>query len=135
MEKVTIIIPIYNVEKYIARCIDSILAQNYENLELILVNDGSTDGVETIINTYLEKYPNIIKYIKKENTGLSDTRNIGIQKSTGEYIMFVDSDDYVCDNYFSIIVQKVINVFRRFNIVHNDADYCYSCFHTFLHKK
>ena len=55
MKKISVIVPIYNVEKYIARCIDSILSQNYENLELILVNDGSTDGVETIINTYLEK--------------------------------------------------------------------------------
>ena len=64
MKKISVIVPIYNVEKYIARCIDSILSQNYENLELILINDGSTDGVETIINTYLEKYSNTIKYIK-----------------------------------------------------------------------
>lgn len=107
MKKISIIVPIYNVEKYIARCIDSILAQNYENLELILVNDGSTDGVETIINTYLEKYPNIIKYIKKENTGLSDTRNIGIQKSTGEYIMFVDSDDYLEPNLLTRLIPYI----------------------------
>ena len=98
MKKISVIVPIYNVEKYVARCIESILVQNYENLELILINDGSTDGVESIINPYLEKYPDIIKYIRKENTGLSDTRNIGMQKSTGDYIMFVDSDDYLEQN-------------------------------------
>lgn len=95
MKKISVIVPIYNVEKYISRCLDSILMQEYENLELILINDGSTDNVEKIINMYLEKYPNIIKYIKKENTGLSDTRNRGIEIATGEYIMFVDSDDYL----------------------------------------
>ena len=98
MKKISVIVPIYNMEKYVARCIESILVQNYENLELILINDGSTDGVESIINPYLEKYPDIIKYIRKENTGLSDTRNIGMQKSTGDYIMFVDSDDYLEQN-------------------------------------
>lgn len=107
MKKISVIVPIYNVEKYIARCIDSILAQNYENLELILINDGSTDGVEAIINKYLEKYPNIIKYIKKENTGLSDTRNIGMQKSTGEYIMFVDSDDYLEQNLLTRLIPYI----------------------------
>lgn len=98
MKKISVIVPIYNVEKYISRCLDSILMQEYENLELILINDGSTDNVEEIINMYLEKCPNIIKYIKKENTGLSDTRNIGIKIATGDYIMFVDSDDYLATN-------------------------------------
>ena len=107
MKKISVIVPIYNVEKYIARCIDSILSQNYENLELILINDGSTDGVETIINTYLEKYSNTIKYIKKENTGLSDTRNIGIQNATGEYIMFVDSDDYLEPNLLARLTSYI----------------------------
>lgn len=94
MKKISVIVPIYNVEKYIAKCIDSILLQEYENLELILINDGSTDNSEEIVKTYLEKNSNII-YIKKENTGLSDTRNVGIEKATGDYIMFIDSDDYI----------------------------------------
>lgn len=95
MKKISVIVPIYNVEKYLARCIDSILEQNYENLELILINDGSTDNSESIINTYLEKNPSIIKYIKKENSGLSEARNVGIEAATGDYIMFIDSDDYI----------------------------------------
>jgi len=107
MKKISVIVPIYNVEKYIERCIDSILMQNYENLELILINDGSTDGVEEKINKYLEKYPNIIQYIKKENSGLSDTRNIGMQKSTGEYIMFVDSDDYLEPNVLTRLIPYI----------------------------
>ena len=98
MKKISVIVPIYNVEKYIKRCLDSILMQKYQNLELILINDGSTDNVEEIIKTYIEKYPNIIKYIKKENTGLSDTRNTGMEIATGDYIMFVDSDDYISQN-------------------------------------
>lgn len=98
MKKISVVVPIYNVEKYIARCLDSILMQDYENLELILINDGSTDNVEAKINTYLEKYPDIIKYIKKDNGGLSDARNKGIEIATGDYIMFVDSDDYLEPN-------------------------------------
>lgn len=94
MKKLSIVVPIFNVEKYLARCLDSILIQARDNVELILINDGSTDNSEAIINTYLEKYQNI-KYIKKENSGLSDTRNVGINEATGEYIMFVDSDDYL----------------------------------------
>lgn len=107
MKKISVIVPIYNVEKYVARCIESILVQNYEKLELILINDGSTDGVESIINPYLEKYPDIIKYIRKENTGLSDTRNIGMQKSTGEYIMFVDGDDYLEPNLLARLTSYI----------------------------
>lgn len=91
MEKISIIIPVYNTEKYIERCLDSVLQQTYENKEIIVINDGSTDKSEDKINKYKDK----IKYIKKENSGLSDTRNLGIEKATGKYIMFIDSDDYI----------------------------------------
>lgn len=94
MEKISIIIPVYNTEKYIERCLDSVLKQEYENKEIIVINDGSTDKSEEKIN----KYINQIKYIKKENGGLSDARNVGIEKATGKYIMFIDSDDYIEDN-------------------------------------
>ncbi len=107
MRKISIIVPIYNVEKYIARCIDSILMQNYENIELILVNDGSTDNSEAIINVYLEKYPNIIKYIKQENAGLSEARNVGIEQATGDYIMFVDGDDYLEPNLLTSLMPYI----------------------------
>lgn len=107
MKKISVIVPIYNVEKYLGRCIDSILEQNYENVELILINDGSTDNSESIINTYLEKNPNTIKYIKKENSGLSDTRNVGIEAATGDYIMFIDSDDYIEKNLLNSLKQYI----------------------------
>ncbi len=98
MKKISVIVPIYNVEKYLERCLDSILTQEYENLELILINDGSTDNSEQIINRYLEKNVSFIKYIKKTNSGLSDTRNKGVEIATGDYIMFVDADDYLNPN-------------------------------------
>ncbi|MCI8587487.1 MAG: glycosyltransferase family 2 protein, partial [Clostridia bacterium] len=91
MKKISIIIPVYNTEKYIERCLNSVINQKYENKEIIVINDGSTDRSEEKIN----KYINQITYIKKENSGLSDTRNVGIEKATGEYIMFIDSDDYI----------------------------------------
>lgn len=90
---VSVIVPIYNAEKHIKKTIESIMNQSYENIELILVNDGSTDDSFSIIKKY-EKYDNVI-IISKENGGVSDSRNVGISKATGDYIMFVDSDDYL----------------------------------------
>ncbi len=92
--KFSIIIPAYNVEKYIERCLDSIFSNSYKNYEIIIVNDGSTDNVEEKINKYLDKYNNII-YIKQENKGLSEARNEGVKKATGDYLLFVDSDDFI----------------------------------------
>lgn len=111
MKKISVIVPIYNAEKYIARCIDSILVQADKTTELILINDGSTDKSEEIVNTYLEKNKETIKYIKKENTGVADTRNIGIEQATGDYIIFVDSDDYIDKNLF-----KNLEKYMRQNI-------------------
>ena len=100
MKKISVIVPIYNAEKYIARCLDSILARADEHIELILINDGSKDRSEEIIKTYLGRYKSSIKYIKKENDGVANTRNLGIEKATGDYIIFVDSDDYIDKNLF-----------------------------------
>ena len=94
MKLISVIIPIYNTQKYLKKCIDSVESQSYNNIEIILVNDGSTDSSEKIIQQYLQRYENI-KYYKKENGGLSDARNYGIPHATGEYIAFLDSDDYV----------------------------------------
>lgn len=91
---ISIIVPIYNAEKYIQRCIDSILSQTYKDLQIILINDGSTDNTLTILNEYVQ-YDSRIQIINKENTGVSETRNIGIEMSEGEYIGFVDADDYI----------------------------------------
>lgn len=92
MNKVSIIVPIYNEEENLKKCIDSLLNQTYKELEIILINDGSTDGSKKIIDSYKDSR---IIAIHKKNSGISDTRNIGIDKSTGDYIMFVDSDDYL----------------------------------------
>ena len=102
MPKISIIIPVYNAEDTIERCINSILKQKYSDYEIILINDGSKDNSEKIILSYAEKN-NSIKYISKENSGVADTRNYGIEKATGDYIIFVDSDDYVKDTIFTDI--------------------------------
>ena len=92
MKKISIIVPIYNEEENLRKCIESLINQTYKELEIILINDGSTDKSKEIIESFKDKR---IVAIHKKNTGISDTRNTGIDKSTGDYIMFVDSDDYL----------------------------------------
>lgn len=100
MAKVSIIVPVYNTERYLKKCLDSLVNQTLEDLEIIVVNDGSTDGSQMIINGFQEKYPAQIKSFTKENGGLSDARNFGLDRAKGEFIGFVDSDDYVSQNMF-----------------------------------
>lgn len=95
--KISVIIPIYNVENYIRQCIESVLNQNYENTEIILVDDGSPDGCSIICDEYGSDFPNV-KVIHKENGGLSDARNHGIKHATGDYVLFLDGDDYWSDS-------------------------------------
>lgn len=94
MIKFSVIVPVYNIEKYISICIESILNQNLDSYELILVNDGSTDSSGSICDKYALSNENI-SVIHKENGGLSDARNKGMAKANGEYIIFIDSDDYI----------------------------------------
>ncbi|CEG28649.1 glycosyltransferase family 2 protein [Bacillus sp. B-jedd] len=101
--KISVIVPIYNVEEYLRRCIDSICHQSYKNLEIILVNDGSTDSCPIISDEYKDK-DNRIKIIHKQNGGLSDARNVGIEHATGDYISFVDSDDYIAENMLEVLI-------------------------------
>jgi len=99
--KLSIIVPIYNVEKYITKCLESLSNQKMKDIEVILVNDGSTDSSESIIFDYLKNHKNInILYFKKENGGLSDARNFGIKRAIGKYITFIDSDDYIEEDLF-----------------------------------
>ena len=91
--KVSIIIPVYNAERYLRKCLESIVSQTYINWELILVNDGSTDTSGKICEEYAEKDARVRVY-NKSNTGVSDSRNLGIKESTGKYLVFVDADDY-----------------------------------------
>ncbi|WP_261510165.1 glycosyltransferase family 2 protein [Chryseobacterium paludis] len=98
--KVSIIVPVYNVENYLAKCLTSLVSQTLQNIEVIIVNDGSKDHSEEIIQEYVKKFPEKLKAYQKENGGLSDARNFGLNKATGEYIGFVDSDDYVKKTMF-----------------------------------
>lgn len=91
---ISVIVPVYNVEKYLGKCVDSLLGQTYRELEIILVDDGSPDRCGEICDAYAKK-DHRIKVIHKENGGLSDARNAGIKKASGEYLLFVDSDDYI----------------------------------------
>ncbi len=107
---ISIIVPIYNVEKYLSKCIESLLNQTYTNIEILLVNDGSTDNSKKICEQFKGK-DSRIKLINKENGGLSDARNKGLQKSIGKYITFVDSDDYVEKNY----IETLYSLITKFN--------------------
>ena len=106
MPKVTLIIPVYNSEKYIAKCLDSILKQTYTNYEILIVNDGSRDNSEQIICEYKNKYPEKIIFIEQENKGVSITRNESIKKANGKYIMFIDNDDYIDSNYIETFINE-----------------------------
>ena len=106
MPKVSVIIPIYNVEKYLDKCLDSIVNQTYENIEIICINDGSTDGSQKIVNKYKKKYKNIIS-LEKENGGQATARNMGLTIATGEYVTFVDSDDYIDKKLYETIAPKM----------------------------
>ena len=99
---VSIIIPIYNSEKYLKKCIDSILEQKYNNLEIILINDGSTDNSGKICDR-LAIEDKRIKVIHKLNEGVSIARNKGLEMAKGEYIFFIDSDDYIDENIISLL--------------------------------
>lgn len=107
MSKVTIIVPVYNSEKYIGRCLESILNQTYSDFELLVVNDGSKDNSLKIIKEYENKYPNRIIAINQENKGVSITRNESIKRANGEYIMFVDNDDFLDKDYIEVFVNEI----------------------------
>ena len=103
--KVSVVVPVYNVESYLEKCMDSIVGQTYSNLEIILVNDGSTDGSCEICEKYAGR-DGRIKLISKKNGGLSDARNAGLDAASGEYLFFVDSDDFLELNAISELVSR-----------------------------
>ena len=118
--KISVVIPIYNVEKYLNKCVDSVINQTYSNIEIILVDDGSTDNSGSIADEFKRK-DDRIRVFHKKNGGLSDARNYGIEKATGKYICFVDSDDFVEKDYiefmFNNLVAKKVKV--------SACGYCY----------
>ncbi len=108
---ITIVIPIYNVEKYLEKCLQSVINQTYNNIEIILVDDGSPDNCGSICDDYAKK-DSRIKVIHKENGGLSDARNAGIKVATGKYITFLDSDDYVTSDY----IEYLYKLIKKYNV-------------------
>ena len=106
-ELVSIIVPIYNVENYLRQCLDSILSQTYQNFECLLINDGSPDHSADICREYVEK-DSRFRYFEKENGGVSSARNLGIERSKGQYITFIDSDDWVDSDYVETLYDELI---------------------------
>ena len=109
MEKlplVSVIIPCYNVSDFVEKCIQSVLVQSYDNLEIIIVNDGSTDDTGEKIKTFL--YDERIRYIVQENKGLSGARNTGLDIMKGDYVCFIDSDDVIHKDYVKILYKNLI---------------------------
>lgn len=98
----SVIIPVYNAERTLRRCLDSLVGQQFSDYELLLINDGSTDGSDAICREYANTY-SCVRYFAKENGGVSSARNLGLEQAEGEYILFVDSDDYVSQDYFALL--------------------------------
>ena len=113
--KFSLIVPIFNVEKYLRKCLDSLANQEYENYEVILVDDGSTDSCGKMVDAYVEKY-SIFKAIHKINEGLGEARNSGIEIASGDYIIFVDSDDWIEKNYLCAMNEIIMN--KKADVVH-----------------
>lgn len=105
---ISVIVPVYNVEKYLKRCLDSITNQSFKNLEILVINDGSTDSSAEICDNYALK-DSRIRVIHKKNGGLSDARNVGIQAATGNYIGFVDSDDFIHKDFYHVLYNTMKN--------------------------
>lgn len=105
LKLVTIIVPVYNVEKYISRCLDSILSQDYPNTEILCIDDCSPDNSSQIIHNYVKKYENVYYYTYEKNGGLGYARDYGISKAKGDYILFIDSDDYINTDYVSTYIK------------------------------
>ena len=146
MIKVSVIVPVYNVYEYLGRCLDSLVNQTLKEIEIIVVNDGSPDNSQLIIDKYAKKYSNIKAY-KKKNGGLSDARNYGLAKATGEYIAFIDSDDYVDVNMLEkmynkakkddldIVVCDSINVYEDSDakiLIHSNLHYSDNVIYNYL---
>lgn len=121
--KISVVVPVFRVEKYLSRCVDSILGQTYKNLEVILVDDGSDDGCPSLCDDYAKKDERV-KVIHRKNGGLSAARNSGIAVATGNYIALIDSDDYIGSNMFKHLMEETVS---------NDADLAL-CDYQYVHE-
>ena len=120
--KVSVIVPVYNVERYLEKCLNSLVNQTLDDIEIIVVNDGTKDNSQKIIDKFTKKYKNVKGYIK-ENGGLSSARNYGLKYATGEYIGFVDSDDYVELDMYEKLYNKAKE--KDFDVVACNINYVY----------
>lgn len=116
MKKISVIVPVYNIEKYLPYCLDSIIKQTYDNFEIVLVNDGSTDNCAKICDEYANRNENIV-VIHKSNGGLSDARNCGVDQASGEYVTFIDGDDYVHELYLEMLMVSLISTSAEISLV------------------
>ena len=131
MKKVSVVVPVYNTSLYLKECIDSLVNQTLDDIEIILINDGSTDNSLSIINEYKKKYPQKIIIISQENLGISVARNAGIKVSKGKYIGFVDSDDFVKLDMFEKLYEKIENAncdivvcdYQKYTMIDNNYEY------------
>lgn len=125
MPKISVIVPVYNTEKYLSKCLESLINQTYKDFEIIVINDGSTDNSDKIIDEYIKIYGEKIKCINKPNGGLSSARNYGIDNATGDYILFVDSDDYIDEKLLKNLLsymEKNIELIK-FKLIKVDQEY------------
>lgn len=121
MAKYSFIVPVYNTEKYLDKCLRSLVNQTFKDFEIIIINDGSTDGSKNIISKY-QKFSNVT-VINQANQGLSETRNNGVKKSTGEYLIFIDSDDYVEKDLLKVVDENVgSSDVLRYQVITEDED-------------
>lgn len=123
MKKLSVIVPVYNVEPYLEKCLDSILAQSVADMEILVIDDGSPDNCGKIIDHYAERFPDRLFAFHKPNGGLSDARNFGIERTSGEYIAFVDSDDYISPDMYRMLLEKAES--QSFDMVVCDLNYVY----------
>ncbi len=140
-KKISVIVPVYNVELYLDKCLNSIVSQDFDDYEIVIVNDGSTDNSQKIIDKYVKQYPNLVKSFEKVNGGLSSARNYGIKNSIGKYLMFVDSDDYIDQSALKKIYNCVLKddsdivVYNYYNVKNGQClknpGYISNCFSNF----
>lgn len=121
--KVSVVVPIYNVEKYLRKCLDSLINQTLDSIEIICVNDGSTDKSQIIVDEYARNHPQKIRSFQKKNGGLADARNFGLCRAKGKYIIFIDSDDWIELNALEEMYNLAVN--RLADIVVSDMQYVY----------
>jgi len=133
MPKFSIIVPVYNSEEYLPKCLDSLVGQTLSDIEIIIVNDGSPDNSQAVIDSYAARYPHMIRCLSQENRGQSAARNLGLESASGEFVFFVDSDDYIetctCERTYKKAQDEGLDIvcFDYWNEKGGEKNYCDHC--------